>query len=228
MHVYAIESPQGLVKIGKSGNPDQRISTLSSAGGFEPVSVWYSLPVPNAAAIETAAHGALAEFRQMGEWFKAPFDAAVDAVQSLIKPAEPVVVWQTIAKQIMDEKGIRAVDICKKMRLNKAVFSHWINGRHEPSVAQFAELARHLGTTPNDLLSFGTPEMPQTFSARLKQARDKAGLTQAQLASVSGISRVSISQWESESTKAYDAAALLKIARALNVSPYWLMFGDQA
>ena len=228
MHVYAIESPQGLVKIGRSGNPDQRIGALSSAGGFEPVSVWYSLPVPNAAAVETAAHSALAEFREMGEWFKTPFSAAVDAVQSLIYPAPVPRTWRDVANDLMQQRGLKHSDICKRLGVTRGAVSHWLNGRNEPSIDQLCSLATILGTTPNDLLSFGTPEMPQTFSARLKQARDKAGITQAQLASVSGISRVSISQWESESTKAYDAAALLKIARALNVSPYWLMFGDQA
>ena len=228
MHVYAIESPQGLVKIGRSGNPDQRIGALSSAGGFEPVSVWYSFPLPDAAFVEKAAHKALAGARQVGEWFQVAFDDAVRVVQASIitPPAEPQ--FSHFLREAITAKGVTQIELCREVCATQTQLSRWISGKFEPSFEYLRRLSVALGTTPNDLLGFNDAVAPATFSARLKIARKKAGLTQLQLATIGEVTESAIRQWERGTIQKQDAAALLKIARALNVSPYWLMFGDQA
>ena len=60
---------------------------------------------------------------------------------------------------------------------------------------------------------------------RIKQARIAAGLTQEQLAKAIGVSRVTITQWETGSTKTMRFEHLFEAARVLNKSAEWLMTG---
>lgn len=69
------------------------------------------------------------------------------------------------------------------------------------------------------------PGMPEwaaiRFRKRLREARRNAGMTQADLAKVIGVTRVAVSAWENgTSPKAY---TLVKVARRLGVSAEWLV-----
>lgn len=154
MHVYAIEAPNGLVKIGKSCNPNRRMNELCLAGGFSPSAVWYSVPVVCADVIETTAHASLQTYREMGEWFRVGFDFAVAAIEPLIPMYAARSTWLKRVNAIMRAKGIKQVDLYPLLGVKKTTFSHWMVGRYEPSIAQFVELAKAIGTTPNDLLGF--------------------------------------------------------------------------
>lgn len=62
---------------------------------------------------------------------------------------------------------------------------------------------------------------------RVAWARNRAKLTQKQLADHVGISRQAIKQWEDkDGTKSLDAANAIRAARALNVDPLWLATGE--
>jgi phage repressor protein C with HTH and peptisase S24 domain len=74
-----------------------------------------------------------------------------------------------------------------------------------------------------------------TPGKRIKKLRIAVGLTQEGLANALGqfgdrrkVSRTTIAQWESDSTRGIEAANLIKTARVLNVSPEWLQFGTGA
>lgn len=82
----------------------------------------------------------------------------------------------------------------------------------------------------SDTLSIGTPiRMPailgymETVGDRVRQARKEAGFTQKQLAKKVGISQSSISELEGGDTS--ETPAIVKIAVACKVSPYWLDAG---
>jgi transcriptional regulator with XRE-family HTH domain len=62
-----------------------------------------------------------------------------------------------------------------------------------------------------------------TIAERLKQARDKMGLTQEQLAAKASVSQGTIANIENGIRK--KPREILNIARALNVQPDWLMSG---
>lgn len=64
-----------------------------------------------------------------------------------------------------------------------------------------------------------------TIGERLRQARKKAGITQSELARRAKVTPSAISQIESGLSKKPDAINLLKIARALDVTPDWLITG---
>ena len=60
---------------------------------------------------------------------------------------------------------------------------------------------------------------------RIASARTRAGLTQAQLAELVGVSQTSLSRWES-GEMSLNAKRLEKLATALEVSIDWLVRGD--
>lgn len=70
-----------------------------------------------------------------------------------------------------------------------------------------------------------------TTSARIKQVRIEAGLSQQALADGINalgerkISRVAVTQWETKPNIQIEAANLIRAAKVLNVTPEWLQFG---
>ena len=64
-----------------------------------------------------------------------------------------------------------------------------------------------------------------TTSERLKYALELRGMKAVDLAKELGLSRASISQWLSSTTKELSAKNALNAAKVLNIDPYWLVFG---
>ncbi len=65
----------------------------------------------------------------------------------------------------------------------------------------------------------------RTISDRLKYALELRGMKASDLARELGLSKASISQWLSSTTKELSASNALNAAKVLNVDPYWLVFG---
>lgn len=61
---------------------------------------------------------------------------------------------------------------------------------------------------------------------RIKLAREKAGLTQKDLADRVGVKPQAVSQWESGKTKSLRGPSLARAAEAMGVSPIWLADGE--
>lgn len=61
--------------------------------------------------------------------------------------------WQSKAKEQMRLKGIKQIDIVRKLGKSKAAVSSWFNGRHPPSIAELKEIAKMLGLSPAEMLS---------------------------------------------------------------------------
>lgn len=64
-----------------------------------------------------------------------------------------------------------------------------------------------------------------TIGERIREARNRAGVTQPVLAEMVGVSASAVSQWESGSTKGLKPDNLFRVADALRVSPRWLAVG---
>jgi len=64
------------------------------------------------------------------------------------------------------------------------------------------------------------------LSDRIRNARERAKLSQAQLAMLCGISQPSLSDLESGKTKSLRGKTLLRLAEALGQSPEWLADGN--
>jgi SOS-response transcriptional repressor LexA len=65
----------------------------------------------------------------------------------------------------------------------------------------------------------------ETLGKRVREARISAAMTQAELAKKIGVTKSSISQWETGTTKAMDGSKLIALSKATNVSPEWLSEG---
>jgi len=65
-----------------------------------------------------------------------------------------------------------------------------------------------------------------TFAERLRQARQRRGWTQKQLAQASGLSQSAVGNYESGQRSS--SRALLRLAHALQVAPEWLEGGGTA
>lgn len=70
------------------------------------------------------------------------------------------------------------------------------------------------------------PMKTQSFAERLRAKRAESGLTQAQLARKSGVTRGAISQWETGDVQRVDATPLLRWARALGTTLEYLLEGE--
>lgn len=65
-----------------------------------------------------------------------------------------------------------------------------------------------------------------SFGLRIKETREAQKISQEKLATAINLKRTSIAQWESGATKELLADNLFKVAKALNVSAEWLLYGD--
>lgn len=63
------------------------------------------------------------------------------------------------------------------------------------------------------------------WNDRIKEARQEAGISNAELARAIGVKPASITLWENYSTKNLDAANCIKACEVLGIRPQWLMFG---
>jgi transcriptional regulator with XRE-family HTH domain len=64
-----------------------------------------------------------------------------------------------------------------------------------------------------------------TIGERVKELRERKGMTPAQLAAKAGVTDGAITQIEAGETKDPRFSTGLRIARALDASPFWLAFG---
>ena len=67
----------------------------------------------------------------------------------------------------------------------------------------------------------------QTIGTRIRHARQRALMTQEDLASASGVAVVTLSRLENDQYTEPRPATVRKLAQALDVDPAWLMFGDE-
>jgi len=153
-HVYVVERPDGLVKIGKTGNIDARIRALSLQGGFEPKQIWSSGLIRNAALVERMSHAALSDFRVIGEWFDCSFGAAVAVVDSSMDFEREI--NQTLKSIHRDsEKFMRDADdflsdVCSRMKsTRKPNFDALVSPAK-------SFLSRHLEQIASDLSSMAS------------------------------------------------------------------------
>ena len=70
------------------------------------------------------------------------------------------------------------------------------------------------------------PQNPGTPAHRLRETRERRGLTQAKLAALMGVTRPLIAQWET-GFRHPSIETLQRLAKILDVSYEWLAFGNE-
>lgn len=83
--VYVIEFSDGHVKIGQSITPEARIKNIAGGNQATLTRQWISAGIRQAVGVETAAHRHFRSQRVGGEFFKVPFDVAVDWITNQVE-----------------------------------------------------------------------------------------------------------------------------------------------
>lgn len=83
--VYVIQASNGLVKIGRSMQPEQRAKALAGASGHSMEICFLTEVRDDSSYVETAAHALLADCRRGGEWFEVHPSVAAAAVREAVK-----------------------------------------------------------------------------------------------------------------------------------------------
>lgn len=75
---------QGPVKLGISGDPEQRLRELQT-GHVEPLHLYYTEPIDaDRSLLERLLHRDIIHHRQRGEWFRLPVEDAIRYIQFTI------------------------------------------------------------------------------------------------------------------------------------------------
>lgn len=67
-----------------------------------------------------------------------------------------------------------------------------------------------------------------TVRSRLKTRRTELGLNQKAVADVAGVTNAAVSKWESNGGESMSALVAMRLARHLNVNPFWFICGEGA
>ena len=65
-----------------------------------------------------------------------------------------------------------------------------------------------------------------TVGNRLKHRRNELGLNQKAVADVAGVTNAAVSKWETNGGESMSALVAMRLARFLNVNPFWLINGE--
>lgn len=68
--------------------------------------------------------------------------------------------------------------------------------------------------------------MTDTLGSRIKQLRQAKGYTQLELAKLVGVTKSSVSQWETGLSANIKLPEFLELCRILGTDPYYLVFGN--
>ena len=79
-YVYAAKNEMNRVKIGKSVNPDKRISTIEQAGCVRFIEKYVSQKVNDYSGFESFLHKHFKKNRVFGEWFDVELKEVVDCI----------------------------------------------------------------------------------------------------------------------------------------------------
>jgi transcriptional regulator with XRE-family HTH domain len=66
----------------------------------------------------------------------------------------------------------------------------------------------------------------ETMGQRMKHARQRRVITQAELAHASGVALITVNRLENDAIENPRPATVRKLAGALDVDPAWLLFGE--
>ena len=97
--VYAWCVDGGLVKVGFTANPRNRFRSFDRSG--ETVSLYLSELTDNPREAERMCHEALQAFRCHGEWFRVPYQTAVETIAKVVHgKGEMICGWDNLHKRL--------------------------------------------------------------------------------------------------------------------------------
>ncbi len=153
---------------------------------------------------------------------------------------KPKVALKDRLSEALALRGKKAVDLTRELGVPKSAISQYLSGKSQTMDAdRLQKIATYLGVNEPWLAGYDVPmelvedgvvqnaDSIDTFVNRFQMAFRRSGLTQAQLAIDTGITKASISRYLQGEFKP-KTEAVIKLASALNVSVEYLMGLDGA
>ncbi|EJQ5275061.1 helix-turn-helix domain-containing protein [Escherichia coli] len=130
--------------------------------------------------------------------------------------------------------GLTTAELARLLDLDEEIIIQWESGEYEPTISMLIPLANVLGCDPLSLLSENNTAVPvrvnapeahvESIGARIKSARKKLGLTEADLARMINTYSDPINDWECGICEV-PADQIVPLASALNCDLVWLLTG---
>ncbi|EOX1759884.1 helix-turn-helix domain-containing protein [Escherichia coli] len=142
--------------------------------------------------------------------------------------------WLVNLRTQREACGLTTAELARLLDLDEEIIIQWESGEYEPTISMLTPLANVLGCDPLSLLSeknsesvirVNAPEVHvENIGARIKSARKKLGLTEADLARMIHTYSDPINDWEC-GTCEVPADQIVPLASALNCDLVWLLTG---
>ncbi|HBP9680156.1 TPA: helix-turn-helix domain-containing protein [Escherichia coli] len=142
--------------------------------------------------------------------------------------------WLVNLRTQREACGLTTAELARLLELDEEIIIQWESGEYEPTISMLTPLANVLGCDPLSLLSeknsesvirVNAPEVHvENIGARIKSARKKLGLTEADLARMIHTYSDPINDWEC-GTCEVPADQIVPLASALNCDLMWLLTG---
>lgn len=142
--------------------------------------------------------------------------------------------WLVNLRTQREACGLTTAELARLLDLDEEIIIQWESGEYEPTISMLTPLANVLGCDPLSLLSeknsesvirVNAPEVHvENIGARIKSARKKLGLTEADLARMIHTYSDPINDWEC-GTCEVPADQIVPLASALNCDLMWLLTG---
>ena len=130
--------------------------------------------------------------------------------------------------RILKEKGKKQADVSRDLHIPYTTVSNWYLGKKFPRPDKMQKLADYLNVSVEDLISQTDNNIQGSLiSDRIKRAIEESGLSYQVLQEKSGIPKSAIQRCASGNTEKLPIDRIVDIARALNVSPTYLMGWDE-
>ncbi|EPV9743300.1 helix-turn-helix domain-containing protein [Escherichia coli] len=130
--------------------------------------------------------------------------------------------------------GLTTAELARLLDLDEEIIIQWESGEYEPTISMLIPLANVLGCDPLSLLSENNTAVPvrvnapeahmESIGTRIKSARKKLGLTEADLARMINTYSDPINDWECGICEV-PADQIVPLASALNCDLVWLLTG---
>lgn len=139
-----------------------------------------------------------------------------------------------IFEELLKEKGLKPIDVSRATGISSSTLTDWKMGRSVPKRDKMQKIASFLGVSDEylntgiekqEIDEINTPKARKRAAKRLDKALNIAGISAADLARASEVSKSSISQYLSSDHIPSEENAT-RMGNVLNVNPLWLMGFD--
>lgn len=141
-------------------------------------------------------------------------------------------------KSEREKLGMNKKEVSEQLGIPYTTYCNYEAGSREPNSEMLKKIANYYSVTLDYLLGLSdladsslqqeTSERFLNSGDRIRQLREQLGLTQDEVANIVGVSKSTVSKWESGHIENMKRDKISLLAKALNVSPLYIMGLDDS